>query len=102
MDLSSKCLTRTGSAARLGALFTERLKVRSCENIFIPTLINKSVEVVKTEAKEVTLWGAGIATREFMYVVDCAKPTSLAIIQFGFKASTGFELGFKEPFQWYR
>src|SRR5438034_11336977 len=38
----------------------------------IPALIRKSVEAVETGARELPCWGTGNATREFLYVEDCA------------------------------
>src|SRR5437773_941989 len=38
----------------------------------IPALIRKSVEAVETGARELVCWGTGNATREFLYVEDCA------------------------------
>jgi GDP-L-fucose synthase len=124
----------------------------------IPALIKKCVEAVKTGAKEITVWGTGKATREFLYVEDCAEAivlatekynspdpvnigagfeisikdlaeliakltgftgklawdasqpdgqprrmldTSRAAGKFGFKATTGFEVGLKKTIEWY-
>ncbi|HEY7292963.1 MAG TPA: GDP-L-fucose synthase [Vicinamibacterales bacterium] len=39
----------------------------------IPALIRKCVEAVETGADEVSCWGTGHATREFLYVDDCAE-----------------------------
>jgi GDP-L-fucose synthase len=38
----------------------------------IPALIRKSVEAVESGARELVCWGTGNATREFLYVEDCA------------------------------
>jgi len=38
----------------------------------IPALIRKMVEA-KEQNRDVTLWGTGSATREFLYVYDCAE-----------------------------
>jgi GDP-L-fucose synthase len=38
----------------------------------IPALIRKCVEAVEAGAQEVSCWGTGNATREFLYVEDCA------------------------------
>lgn len=38
----------------------------------IPAMIRKFVEATQTGAKQVELWGTGKASREFMYVEDCA------------------------------
>jgi len=39
----------------------------------IPALIRKFVEAKETGADEVTLWGSGMAGREFLYVTDAAE-----------------------------
>jgi GDP-L-fucose synthase len=44
----------------------------------IPALIRKMVEARDSGAAEVTLWGTGTASREFLYVDDCARAILLA------------------------
>jgi GDP-L-fucose synthase len=39
----------------------------------IPALIRKCVEAVESGAATVECWGTGAATREFLYVEDCAR-----------------------------
>lgn len=39
----------------------------------IPALIRKCVEAKRTGASSITCWGTGAATREFLYVEDCAR-----------------------------
>ncbi len=39
----------------------------------IPALIRKCVEARRKGAKEITAWGTGSASREFLYVEDCAE-----------------------------
>jgi GDP-L-fucose synthase len=39
----------------------------------IPALVRKCVEAVDTGARDVVCWGTGNATREFLYVEDCAR-----------------------------
>ena len=39
----------------------------------IPALIRKCLEAVDAGAAEVVCWGTGNATREFLYVEDCAR-----------------------------
>jgi GDP-L-fucose synthase len=39
----------------------------------IPALIKKFLDAVQSGAPEVVCWGTGNATREFLYVEDCAK-----------------------------
>ena len=45
----------------------------------IPALIRKYVEATDSSANEVTLWGTGKATREFLYVDDAAEAILLAM-----------------------
>jgi len=45
----------------------------------IPALIKKCVEAVSKGEKEITVWGTGRATREFLFVDDCAKAIILAL-----------------------
>src|SRR3989344_4871532 len=44
----------------------------------IPALIKKFVEAREQKAKEMTAWGTGRATREFLYVEDAADGITLA------------------------
>lgn len=44
----------------------------------IPAMIRKFVEAKLAGAAEVTLWGTGSASREFLYVEDCAKAIVMA------------------------
>ena len=39
----------------------------------IPALIRKCEEAIAADAKEIVVWGSGAATREFLYVDDCAR-----------------------------
>lgn len=44
----------------------------------IPALIRKCVTAIKSNAPDMTVWGTGSATREFLYVDDCAAGLILA------------------------
>lgn len=44
----------------------------------IPALIKKFIEAKETGEKAVAVWGTGKATREFLYVDDCAEAIILA------------------------
>jgi len=44
----------------------------------IPALIKKFVEAVNAGHKPVEVWGTGSASREFLYVADCARAITLA------------------------
>lgn len=45
----------------------------------IPALILKFVNAIKNGEEEVTLWGTGEASREFLYAADCAAAIKKAI-----------------------
>ncbi len=45
----------------------------------IPALIRKCVEARRKGAKEIQAWGTGSASREFLYVQDCAEGLVLAL-----------------------
>ena len=66
----------------------------------IPALIKKCVEAVNTGAKEITVWGTGKATREFLYVEDCAEAIVLATEKYNapepVNIGAGFEISIKE------
>lgn len=44
----------------------------------IPALIRKALEAKESGARHMTCWGSGSATREFLYVEDCARAIVLA------------------------
>ncbi len=44
----------------------------------IPALIRRFEQVRRENAREVTCWGSGEASREFLYVEDCARAVVLA------------------------
>ncbi|MGH7900058.1 MAG: GDP-L-fucose synthase family protein [Candidatus Binatia bacterium] len=44
----------------------------------IPALIKKCVDAVESKAKSIEVWGTGSASREFLYVEDCARGIVLA------------------------
>jgi len=48
----------------------------------IPALIRKCVEAVDSGVKEITIWGSGKPTREFLYVEDCARGIVQAALQY--------------------
>lgn len=66
----------------------------------IPALIKKCVEAVNTGAKEITVWGTGKATREFLYVEDCAEAIVLATEKYNspdpVNIGAGFEISIKD------
>jgi GDP-L-fucose synthase len=44
----------------------------------IPALIKKCVDAVESKAAKIEVWGTGAASREFLYVEDCARAIVLA------------------------
>jgi GDP-L-fucose synthase len=66
----------------------------------IPALIRKSVEAVESAASEIVCWGTGSATREFLYVGDCAEAIVLATEQYDrpepVNIGAGFEISIRD------
>lgn len=66
----------------------------------IPALIRKSVEARETGREEVVCWGDGSATREFLYVEDCAEALVLATERYDgsepVNIGAGFEIAIRE------
>ncbi len=66
----------------------------------IPALIRKCLEAVETGAPEVVCWGTGNATREFLYVEDCADAIVLATEEYDraepVNLGAGFEISIRD------
>ncbi len=66
----------------------------------IPALIRKCVEAVESGAREIVCWGDGSATREFLYVEDCAEAIVLASERYDgsdpVNIGAGFEISIKD------
>ncbi len=66
----------------------------------IPALIKKFDEAVRSGAGEVTVWGTGKATREFLYVDDCALAVCMAAARYDkpepVNIGAGFEISIKD------
>ncbi len=66
----------------------------------IPALIRKCVEAVDTGASEIVCWGTGNATREFLFVEDCAEAIVLATERYDeadpVNVGAGFEIRIRE------
>jgi GDP-L-fucose synthase len=66
----------------------------------IPALIRKCVEAAENNAKEVVCWGTGNATREFLFVEDCAEAIVMATERYDgvepVNIGAGFEIGIRE------
>jgi len=66
----------------------------------IPALIRKFTEAVKAGHKDVTVWGTGKATRDFLYVDDCAQGVCLAAARYDkpepVNLGAGYEITIKD------
>lgn len=66
----------------------------------IPALIRKVLEAQESGSSEVTVWGTGKATREFLYVEDAAEGIILATQNYDksepVNIGSGFEISIKE------
>ena len=66
----------------------------------IPALIRKFAEAIDARAGEVMCWGTGNATREFLYVEDCAEAIVLALEQYDksepVNIGAGFEISIRD------
>jgi GDP-L-fucose synthase len=66
----------------------------------IPALIRKFAEAIDARAGEVVCWGTGNATREFLYVEDCAEAIVLAVEQYDkpepVNLGAGFEISIRD------
>jgi GDP-L-fucose synthase len=66
----------------------------------IPALIKKCVDATRSGEKEIIVWGTGKATREFLYVEDCAEAILLATEKYDkedpVNIGAGFEISIKE------
>jgi GDP-L-fucose synthase len=66
----------------------------------IPALIRKCLEAAATGAAEVVCWGTGNATREFLFVEDCAEGIVLATERYDdpepVNLGAGFEIAIRE------
>jgi GDP-L-fucose synthase len=66
----------------------------------IPALIRKVIEAKREGKSEVEVWGTGRATREFLYVDDCAEAIVLAAEKYDgsepVNIGAGFEISIKD------
>jgi len=66
----------------------------------IPALIRKCMDAVTSGASEVVCWGTGNATREFLFVEDCADAIVMATERYDdpepVNLGAGFEIGIRE------
>jgi GDP-L-fucose synthase len=59
----------------------------------IPALIRKCVEAVESGARRIEVWGTGQASREFLYVADCARAIVLATERYNGEAPVNLGSG---------
>ena len=66
----------------------------------IPALIKKCLDAIKNNDKEITVWGTGNPTREFLYVEDAAEGILLASERYNKRdpvnLGAGFEISIKD------
>jgi len=66
----------------------------------IPALIRKCMEAADSGAREVAIWGSGTATREFLFVEDCAEGIVLATERYDgdepVNIGAGFEISIRD------
>lgn len=61
----------------------------------IPALIRKCVEARARGEREIVVWGSGRATREFLYVEDCAEAIVLAAERYDGREPVNIGAGFE-------
>ena len=61
----------------------------------IPALIRKCVEAIANNDSEIVCWGDGTATREFLYVVDCAEAIVVATQKYDGEEPVNIGAGFE-------
>jgi len=66
----------------------------------IPALVKKCCDAIKAGEREIEIWGTGTATREFLYVEDCADGIALATEKYDgsepVNLGAGFEISIKD------
>jgi GDP-L-fucose synthase len=66
----------------------------------IPALIKKCFDAIESNSPEIVVWGTGKATREFLYVEDCAEGIILATERYDkpepVNLGAGFEISIKD------
>jgi len=61
----------------------------------IPALIRKCIEAIQRKDREITVWGTGKPTREFLYVEDAAEGILLAAERFNKSEPVNLGMGFE-------
>jgi GDP-L-fucose synthase len=69
----------------------------------IPALIKKCFDAIQSGKNDITVWGTGKATREFLYVEDCAEGIVLAVERYDgsepVNLGAGFEISIRDLLQ---
>ena len=63
----------------------------------IPALIKKCVDAKEAGAESIEVWGTGAASREFLYVEDCARAIVLATERYDSPEPVNIGAGFEIP-----
>jgi len=81
-------------------LYGQRDNFDSESSHVIPAIIRKIFDAKKSGRNYITVWGTGKATREFLYVEDCAEGILLAAEKYNepepVNLGSGFEISIKE------
>jgi len=81
-------------------LYGQRDNFDSESSHVIPAIIRKIFDAKKSGKNYITVWGTGKATREFLYVEDCAEGILLAAEKYNepepVNLGSGFEISIKE------
>jgi GDP-L-fucose synthase len=64
----------------------------------IPAIIRKCMEAMR-DGKDLTVWGTGKATREFLYVVECAEAIVLATEKYDEPEPVNIATGLETPIE---
>lgn len=63
----------------------------------IPGIVRKCLEAIERGSSEIVCWGDGSATREFLYVEDCAEAIVLATERYDGEQPVNVGAGFEMP-----
>ncbi len=81
-------------------LYGQRDNFKPESSNVIPALIKKCIDAIKAGDAQITVWGTGTATREFLYVDDCAEAILLAAEKYNNREpvniGAGFEISIKD------
>jgi GDP-L-fucose synthase len=74
-----------------------------CSSHVVPALIKKCIDAVDSNDDKIEVWGTGKATREFLYVDDCARGIVMATKKYNksepVNLGSGYEISIKDLIQ---